>query len=312
MSRAAVGLLVLAACGQDAPPAADVAAQAEAARRAAAVRAVPNGAGVAPATGHTLDVAIVLRDVLAPQPGLGPVFAGVQLGAPGSGFLSEPARTRIEAFKAATGATVYFDFAAQLDRITVSGALGDAAAGERLIDELTARWGRPLTLGPTDVVWRDEATSTRLRVTTTDEAQVTIAAEPYSTARRLIAPANPDRFGFEPQALLGRPLGEVLPVLPAATRTARAYTWYLPPMADGRRPLEPALVVDADDRVIRIALPIVPGDCADVVAQVTAKLGAAAQRFEDAGVPITRWKARDRVVDVSCNDDLVIVVAELR
>ncbi len=316
MRRAAVVLVAVVACGQDARTTAAIAArqaaEAEAAKRAAAVRAVPDGTGVARATGHTLDAATLLREVFGATPGLGPLFAGVQLGAPASGFLPDDARARIEAFKAATGATVEFAFGDRLDRIVVSGEVADPIDPALVRSELTARWGRPIPLGDDDQAWLDEATSTRMRMTVVDDT-ITIGYEAYATLRRLIAPANPDRFGFEPVPLLGRPVAEVLPSLPGALRNGWHLTWRMPPLADGVKGLELFIGLDRAEHVNRLVAELPAAECDPIRATVAIKFGRAPAVDDDGqGTTVARWRAVGRTTSVGCSDGVTSIVVETR
>jgi len=208
--------------------------------------------------------------LLGPTAGtLGPLFDGVRLGAASTDFLPDAARGRIEAFKAAHGASIDFDFD-ERELLAVRASAPGAAA---VLDAIQARWGAPAAGGPR-AVWVD-GHGGRMSYEGTDGVAA-LTWDRYQSVAELILPTDKSRLGIEPFPVVGARLDRLArllgPRLVESESYADHHVWTARPLPSADAPTTATAVVE--DGVIVELVVEAGGDHADALrAALTAKYG---------------------------------------
>lgn len=213
---------------------------------------------------------------------MGPVLAGLRLGAPSESFQSDETRERIAAFKGDHPVEVDFDF----DTVALNAVTLRLTGSEsELRDGVISLWGAPRLLGEDELVWLGDGVRA---VYTASYDGLELKFEPAMTAAQLIAPTDKAKLGFEPSPLIGSAAAKVVDLLPGL-EDGGVGEWQLSLPGVGHGSGRTAVSISADDRGAKIRRIYLEGSTLDTEELRTAAIAKwGAPEESDAGMSWTK------------------------
>jgi hypothetical protein len=239
-----------------------------------------------------------LDQIMGAEPAtMGPLLAGLALGADSENFQSEEVRERIEAYIAHHDISVNFDFDfVSLNAITVR-VSGDEG---RLRAAAIAAWGTPRLLGEDELVWL--GTGNQRAVYTAMSDGFELRFERYATVDDIIAPKDKAKLGVEPFPLLGSTRAKLEQAMGEKLQESSyddELSWAMPGIGNGSGATMVKVLFDPDagSKIIGLTVESSTSDTEAVQAALVAKWGK--PKLED---NVLTWNKNGATISVELYD----------